>query len=185
MRARLFWLAAGLFLFLILHTGYLLYAPGFALGRSIASSGVAIDSPAFRILPQADQSKLFPTYPASSVFGLCAYDLSRQNARIAAVMPDSFWTLTVYSSTGKVIYALNSEQSGTGTFVVNLNKAPSLLESLLKSNGDELTTLDGWTVAATEPKGIAVIWVPLREAVQRAAIEAKLAKTGCAAATAS
>ncbi len=183
MRGRLFWLAAAVFLCLTLHTGYLLFAPGIALGRSIAASGVAIDAPSFRILPQADQNKLFPTYPKSSVFGLCAYDISKLNARIAAVMPDSFWTLTVYSSTGRVIYALNSEQSGTGTFVVNLNKAPSLFESLLKSNADELTTLDGWTVAATEPKGIAVIWVPLREAVQRSAIEAKLAKTACAPVT--
>jgi uncharacterized membrane protein len=181
MRARLFWLSAAFFLCLALHTGYLLLAPGFALGRSIVASGVAIDEPTFRILSQADQGKLFPTYPESSVFGLCAYDISRQSARIAAVMPDAFWTLTIYSRTGKVIYALNSEQSGTGTFAVSLHKAPSLLETLLQTTAEDLTTQDGWTVSAVEHQGIAVVWVPLREAAQRAATEATLAKTACAA----
>ena len=76
----MFWLAAAFFLCLAMHSGYLLLAPGFALGRSIASSGVAIESPTFRVLAQSDQTKLFPTYPKSSVFGLCAYDLSKENA---------------------------------------------------------------------------------------------------------
>jgi hypothetical protein len=52
---------------------------------------------------------------------------------------------------------------------------------LLQTTAEDLTTQDGWTVSAVEHQGIAVVWVPLREAAQRAATEATLAKTACAA----
>ncbi len=179
MRGRLYWLATAFFLCLALHSAYLLFAPGFALGRNIKASGVAVGSPDFRILTPADQKKLFPTYPKSSVFGLCAYDVTKGEVKISAAMPDAFWALTVYSNTGKVIYALNSTQSGTSTFTVSLRSAPSLLESLLKTTADDLTSQDGWNVATVEPKGIAVMWIPLREAAQRASTEKSLAGTRC------
>jgi uncharacterized membrane protein len=179
MRGRLYWLATAFFLCLAIHSAYLLFAPGFALGRNIKASGVVIGSPDFRILSLTDQTKLFPTYPKSSVFGLCAYDVTKGEAKISAAMPDGFWALTIYSNTGKVIYALNSAQSGTGTFTVSLRRAPSLIDSLLKTSADDITSQDGWNVATVEPKGIVVMWMPLREAAQRAGAEKLLAGTRC------
>jgi uncharacterized membrane protein len=182
MRPRLFWLTAAFFLGLALHAGYLLFAPGLALGRSIVASGVAIDQAAFRILAQSDQSALFPTYPPASVFGLCAFDVTANPAKISASMPDTFWTLTIYSRSGKVIYALNSRQAATSSFTVSLSRAPSLIESLLKTSAEDLSSQDGWTVSAAEPKGIAVMWVPVGEPAQRAAVERTLKSTRCEAA---
>lgn len=180
MRPRLFWLTAALLFGVVLHASYLLLAPGFALGRSVAASGVSIDTPVFRVLSAADQTTLFPTFPRSSVFGLCAFDIGTQSAKIEAVMPEMFWTLTIYSRSGRAIYALNSGQAGTSNFAVSLRLAPTLIEQLTGASED-VSSQDGWNVSAPEPKGFAVLWVPVREEAERAAVEKTLAQTRCAA----
>lgn len=179
MKGRLFWLVAAFLLGVAVHSAYLLAAPGLALSRSIAKTGLSLEDANFRLVSPQDQVSVFPTFPATSVFGVCAFDVSAGEAKINAVMPDSFWTLTIYSRTGKVIYALDREQAGTNAFTVSLFEAPSLLESLLTTTAEDLATQDGWTVTTSETKGFAVFWVPLRESAQRPGVEQVLKATSC------
>lgn len=176
---RLYWVITALVLAVAVHAAYLLVAPGLALERNLRRAGVAAGDSGFEILKPAVQTLLFPTYPTSNLFGLCTFDVSKGPVALNAAVPDGFWTLTVYSRRGDVIYALNSQQSGTNSFTVTLKKAPGLIESLTSSASDDPGAFNGWTVATPDARGVAVLWMPLHDAAERAGATAILAKSTC------
>ena len=178
---RLFWLGAALLLALIVHIALVLFVPSLTLDRSVARVSGMAQTNAFIILPRDRQGSLFPTYPANSVIGICAFDVSKSKVDLTASLPPGFWTLTIYSRSGKVIYALNDRQSGTGSFTVSLTRAPGIIEMLTQSGGDEVNTT-GWTVSATEPRGFAILWQPVADPAQRPRVIRAFEKTSCAAA---
>ena len=180
---RLYWLITATVVAVAVHAAYMLIAPGVALERSITAMGAVSARNVFRVLRPEEQLGLFPAYPASNVIGVCAFDVSKGSIELSANMPDGFWTLTIYSRRGGVIYALNSEQSGTKSFTVSLSKAPGLIESLLQTSGDDPGNFTGWKVATADPQGIAVLWVPAWDPAQRAAITGILERSRCQTAT--
>lgn len=179
MWGRLYWVVTGLMLAIAVYAGYLLVAPGFALERNLRKAGLGGAQIKFEVLNAAAQTALFPTYPPSSVFGLCAYDVAAGPVQLKAALPNGFWTLTVYSQSGNVIYALNSRQSGTNTFTVTLKRAPGLLESITRATSDDPQTFSGWTVATPSNRGVAVLWMPLSDMAERPATVAALGASAC------
>lgn len=176
---RLYWIVVSLVLAVAVHAAYLLIAPGLALEHSMARTGALAARNAFQVLKPEEQSALFPTFPPSSVFGVCAFDVSKSGVELSAALPEGYWTLTVYSRSGDVIYALNSRQSGTNNFTVSLTRAPGLMEALTSTASDDPGSFNGWKVATPEDKGIAVLWVPLQETAQRAAVTRVLQQSRC------
>jgi uncharacterized membrane protein len=176
---RIYWLVTGLVLAIAIHAGYLLVAPGLALDRNMRNAGVDSGATRFEVLQPKAQSLLFPTYPASSLFGLCSFDVSQGPVALTAAVPDGFWTLTIYSRRGDVIYALNSRQSGTNSFTVTLKQAPGLIESLTRTAGDDPDSFTGWNVATPDARGVAVLWMPLSDAAERKAATAVLGQSSC------
>jgi uncharacterized membrane protein len=180
---RLFWPIAAVFLAITVHAAFVLMVPSFALERNVARISNKAGPNAFFVLPPEEQSRLFPTYPRFSVIGACAFDVSTSKVNLSANMPAGYWTLTIYSSSGEVIYALNDTQSGTGNFTVSLSKAPGLLEMLTQTGQDDVRNTTGWTVSAIDPKGIAVLWQPVPDPGQRAGVVRAFETSTCTAAS--
>jgi uncharacterized membrane protein len=176
---RLYWLLTATVLAVAVHAAYMLIAPGIALDRSISRTAASVASNQFQVLKPEDQSILFPNYPASSVFGICAFDVSTSAVELSATMPEGFWTLTIYSRSGNVIYALNSTQSGTNTFTVSVVKAPGLVDAITKPAVEDPGSYNGLKATTPESKGIAVLWVPVGEVAQRAAVTRVLGNSRC------
>ncbi|MBC8036284.1 MAG: hypothetical protein H7X89_03600 [Rhizobiales bacterium] len=176
---KFYWFAAAIFLALGVHAAFVLAMPGFMLKRSIARISGETGTNAFFVLPVEEQSRLFPSYPPLSVTGACAFDVSDGPVDFSADMPAGFWTLTIYSSSGNVIYALNDTQAGTAHFTVNLKKAPGLLDMLTKTTLDDRGTMTGWSVSTGEPTGLAVLWQPVADAALRPGIVRSFGKTIC------
>jgi uncharacterized membrane protein len=176
---KFYWFAAALFLAAGVHAAFVLAMPAFMLKRSIARISSETGPNAFFILPTDEQHRLFPAYPPLSVTGACAFDVSDGPVDFSADMPPGFWTLTIYSSSGDVIYALNDTQAGTGRFTVNLKKAPSLLEMLNQTGPDDPVNMTGWNVSTAEPTGLAVLWQPVAEAALRTTILRSFSTTTC------
>lgn len=176
---RFYWFVAAIFLAMGVHAAFVLSMPAFVLQRSIARISGETGTNAFFILPVEEQHRLFPAYPPLSAIGACAFDVSKGPVDLSADMPSGFWTLTIYSSSGDVIYALNDTQAGTGRFTVNLKKAPSLLDMLSQTSLDDPRTMSGWNVSTAEPTGLAVLWQPVAEAALRPSIVRNLEKTIC------
>ena len=176
---RLYWFTATLFLAAGVHAAFVLAMPAFMLQRSITRISSEIGTNAFFVLPAEEQRRLFPAYPPLSVVGACAFDVAKGPVDFIADMPAGFWTLTIYSSSGNVIYALNDTQAGTGRFTVNLKKAPGLLEMLSQTSSDTPINMTGWNVSTAEPTGLAVLWQPVAEAALRPGMVRSFGKTIC------
>ncbi len=176
---KLYWLAAAIFLAMGIHAAFVLAMPAFVLKRSIARISDESGTNAFFVLSAEEQRRLFPAYPPLSAVGACAFDVAEGPVDFSADMPPGFWTLTIYSSSGKVLYALNDSQSGTARFTVKLKRAPGLLEILSKTGPDDPGTMTGWNVSTSEPTGLAVLWQPVSEAALRPGIIRSFGKTIC------
>ena len=176
---KLFWIAAAVLTALATHTAFILLVPGFTLKLAMARASAAAGENRFFIMSGADQIRLFPTYPGASVIGACAFNVAKGPIELAANLPDGFWTLTIYSSTGEVIYAVNDSQTGTGSFTVNLVRAPGLLEMLSSSAADDPDSFNGYKVKTVDPRGLAVLWQPVPEPALRSRITRSIAATIC------
>lgn len=181
---RLFWLLAALFTGIAVHAGFTLAVPAFTLQRTIEHLAGNEGRNHFFIMKGEDQARLFPTYPASSVVGACAFDVRRGPVDLKGNMPPGFWTLAIYSSSGDVLYAANDQQAGTNQFMLRLQQAPGLLDMLLKDQANEDSPVgSAWTVKTADPRGLAVLWQPLADAALRPQAAATIATSSCQAAS--
>jgi uncharacterized membrane protein len=165
------------------HAAFVLALPTFTLERTVARIASQSGANHFVLLSEDDQARLFPAYPATSVTGVCAFDVTESPVDFTADIPEGFWILTIYSSSGDVIYALNSGQSGTGQFTVSVKRAPSLLETLRQLTRDIPEEATGWSVSTANPRGLVVLWMPLVDQAQRNGIAKSFLKSGCRTAT--
>jgi uncharacterized membrane protein len=178
--ARSFWIIAAVFIAIATHAGFILLVPSYSLDRTIARLAVDAGTNAFFILPQDEQVNLLPALPRQSVVGVCAFDVSGSDVSLSASLPEGFWTLTIYSNRGDVIYSVNNTQTGTNTFTVGLSLAPDLLEMLRQATEKEPLDVDtGWTVSSPAARGLAVLWYPVSEAAARAGIMRDVSRTVC------
>ena len=179
MLSHLYWILVAVVLAIATHIGTLLFAPGYAFENDL--DAVAKDIPAnqFFVLPMEAQLKMFPEYPAGTVFGLCRLDLSAGDVSLDANLPDALWTLTVYTSSGKSIYTSNDEQAGTDKFNLKLIMAPSLLELFSAKADEDAITNSGWRVSSTDARGFALFWVPSFDFAMRANVVETISKSSC------
>lgn len=179
---RGFWVVAALLLGVIAHVSYVLFAPGILFQRqvSLATDGKPYNS--FFIANPAKQTLLLPTATSKAVVGICKFDLGQGNIALTAKLPRSYWTLAIYSQTGRQVYALNDVQAGTTDFKIELSRSQTLLQQLFgKSRSEDATQIEnlGWHAETSEQRGIAVIWIPLSDQLMRPQIEATLSDSRC------
>ncbi len=180
MRA-IFWLLTAAMLGLAVHVATLIYAPPLSFKRNLERQ--LADSPrnAFTVLTPAAQASLLPDYPPGSVFGVCRYDLAKGAVILDANFPAMFWTLTVYASDGRTIYAATDRQSGIDSVKLRLVKAPGIAEMLMAKEEEDAIETSAWKVPSSKKTGLAVLWVPTADAAMRGVAAAALAKSKCAA----
>jgi len=176
---RLYWLAAALLAAVATHAAYILIVPELMLQKTLARAAGGVGDNRLFVISTQDQRTLFPTFPASSVFAACLFDVSRGKVAINADLPDGLWTLTIYSSSGDAIYSVNDRQSGTNQFTVSLSLAPGIVEMLSLSGNEEAAANAGWEVSTSDPRGTAVFWIPSGEPAMRDKIVRALAKSNC------
>ncbi len=165
---RVFWLGVGLLVAIATYISYVLFAPPLLFQRALAAQTRDLpQNQSFVLAPEA-QMALFPAYPASSVVVLCKYDVSAGPVTVTAHMPFGYWTLTGYGRDGKQFYSLTDEQAGTNSITMRIVPRLSLLEQMLGSGGEgESLTAAGWQVTTPQKSGLAVLWAPVDDPMQR------------------
>jgi uncharacterized membrane protein len=176
---RFFWLIIAAFAAIAAHAGFTLAVPLFTLQRTIDKLAEGEGHNRFFIMKDSDQARLFPTYPGLSVVGACAFDVGSGAVDLSGNMPPGFWTLTIYSSSGDVLYAANDEQAGTLQFTLRLQKAPGLLDMLKDQVNDDSPVGSAWTVKTAETRGLAVLWSPVADASMRPQVSRTIAASRC------
>lgn len=180
---KLFWMLLGLLAGAALHIVYVLYFPSFVLNRQI-SSLVGGNGNNQMVLLSADRpQQVLPGFVGESVIALCRVDLSKGKVALSLTVPDGYWSLAIYSQSGRQVYALNDKQAGADTFTIVMEQARSLIEQVT-SAGDNEDVVDtiakaAWSVEINEPRGVVVLWSPLVNPLLRPQLEAVMKNSSC------
>jgi uncharacterized membrane protein len=179
---RGFWVLLSLVLAVVVHLGYMLYAPSRNFEMTLKSLVKDPQRDTFSILTPAQQASLLPFATARDVVGVCFFDLRRGSIKIEGQAPQGFWNFSIFTSRGRQVYDLNDTQVETNRFVVELQSAPGLLKQILgNAEGGEAATLGdaGWKVQMNDRQGLAILWTPLRDALLRGGVEDVIRKSTC------
>lgn len=185
---RIFWIVIAVLVGIVTHVSYILFLPGYMFTRSLSEATTGQTYNKFFIADPLKQTALIPSATSKSIVGMCKFDLSKGPVALQAKLPRSYWTFSVYSQSGRQVYALNDVQAGTSEFKVELSKTKSFLEQLFgNGRAEDLTQTEnlGWHAETTESRGIAVIWIPISDELMRPQIEASMKESSCKPSTGS
>lgn len=178
---RVFWIITASFLAIAVHICYVLFAPAIAFEKQLAIITKGQSENSFAVLDPAAQGTLVLGASPNDVVGVCKLDLSAGKLLLNADLPSTYWTLTIYSSGGQQVYALTDAQSGAQQFTVDFSRAKGIVEQLFGKGDpeDQLGENLGWHAEVTGQTGLAVIWVPVSDALLRPSVAALVKKTKC------
>lgn len=180
MRTILFWATVALVLGAVAHLSYVLIAPTFAMQRLMGGDPKDAGTNRFVLLDGPEQMRLLGESEGEAVAGKCLFDISKGELSVSAEMPDTFWSLTLYSDKGADLYTINDRQAGIDKFKLTVKRAPSIMELLSSDQAEKARSLgDGWSVEIPEPYGIAVFWVAIDYPEQRKLFADILSRSAC------
>ena len=108
MISRLFWLGIALLVAVIAHTAYVLFMPRLDMQERLdALARLSQPASAFHVLQGRQTALLARTPLRHMLHGVCVIEPARGRVEMIARLPGSYWSLTVYSDAGDVIYTLN------------------------------------------------------------------------------
>jgi uncharacterized membrane protein len=176
-----YWVVVAVVLAVVVHIVTLIFAPGYVFENSLNRLAADIPNNQFFVLSREAQSKIFPEYPQDAIFGICRFDLTVGPVELKASLPDTLWTLTVYSKSGKTLYTVTDQQAGSDTLNLKLAMAPGLFDifSAKGEDDDDPVASSGWKVLSSDERGFALFWVPSYDQAMRANLSETLAKSSC------
>jgi uncharacterized membrane protein len=182
---RVLWLITVGLLAVAVHIAYVLFMPGLFFQKALLDNTSGKPDNEFFVMAPESQARVMPSASADDVVGLCKYDLGKGKVVLSTQLPHSYWTLSIFTQSGRQIYSLDDVQAGSSSFTVDLTKAPSIFEQLLAKNdgedtGGQVENL-GWKVESNERRGLALIWIPLADPLMRGEVEKILNGSRCEA----
>jgi uncharacterized membrane protein len=180
---RFYWLVLFIATAMATHAAYVLYYPGYNFDAKIAAA-LGEDSVNRMVLLNENQvSRLFPAYASSDIVAVCRYDLTHNAMEISAQLPRGYWTFSIFTVKGRQVYSITDAQAGENAFTVQLSQTPDLLAQIMGAldDGGEAETIGsaGWRVETPEARGLAVLWVPVADAIFRPVTLAAVQSSRC------
>ena len=112
MKGLLFWTVSILLLAGVVHLGYVLIVPHFEMRAKIDDLRQVAGSGALKVLSREDSIRLMGPDGRWLVHALCVYDLAEGPLTVSAAVPNSYWSMAIYSAGGETFYSLNDRQAG-------------------------------------------------------------------------
>ncbi len=119
MMSRLFWPGIAFLVAVIAHTAYVLYMPRLDMQERLdVLARLSQPVGAFRVL-QGRETALLARMPLRHMlYGACVIEPARGQVEMIAHLPAGYWSLTVYSDSGDVIYTLNDRHVDADRLIV-------------------------------------------------------------------
>ncbi len=183
MIGRFFWPVFAIVLAVTTHVAFVLFAPKMLFGsQTTQAASLARDE--FTILDSTTRRKLLPSLMGPGVAAFCSMDLTNGPVRIEMKLPKVYWSLAIFSQSGKQLYTINDQQADTDSIVIDLVRAASLVDQVLAGGADEESINienAAWRVELIDPRAYAVLWLPVDDALlvdsARATIGASICRT--------
>ncbi len=181
---RLFWSFMAILSAILIHISFVLFAPAYIFRGFSKLDDATRVSNQFVVLPQDRRRTLLPSLRGPGVAAYCDIDLSRGVVSITMQPPKTYWSLAVFSQTGKQLYALNEQQADTELIAIDFKRAPSLIEKVIGSGDEEenISFVDSaaWSVELADQHAYAVLWIPYPDTLQVGEGEQAMKASSCA-----
>lgn len=166
------------------HILYVLLVPSAVFQRDVLAMAKDGKTNALQLLQPAEQSALLPGFAGDGVTAVCRIDVSKGKVGLALKVPNTYWTLAIYSQSGRQTYSLNDKQAGVDSFEIIVSKSRTLLEQVAnvatsEDVNDEINNA-AWNVEMPDRQGLAFLWVPLTNTLSRPAVEDIVKESRCA-----
>jgi uncharacterized membrane protein len=163
----------------LVHVVTTLLVPQLATAGAFQQLSHALPVNRMRVLPTVDvATQPLPYIGPDTRLAICQFDVSDGAVAIRAALPDSGWTLSLYTASGDNFYVLPAQEGRAGD--VTLTVVPPGKRSF------SLLTLGGRTpptslsqIESPQATGFAVIRAPMRGRAFAAEIEAALKRAAC------
>lgn len=181
MRGRSFWIFVFILMAVASHLGFVLFAPRLAGSTNFQSLSAVIGTNKIQSLSEEQALLLSLSSDRELVHAVCAYDLSSGPVELSAMLPDRYWSVSVYTPTGDVIYTLNDRQAKSDRIDLVISQSgtelPKRQDAIVGGADREIIQ-----VVSETDRGIAVIRGALTTEAQRASTGARLDGSRCSVA---
>ena len=154
MKTLLFWTLCILLLAGAVHLGYVLIVPPIEMRAKIDELRRIAGSGELTVLSREDSVRLMGPDGQWLVHALCVYDLAEGPVMINATVPNSYWSMAIYSAGGETFYSLNDRQAGIERVDLMIRR-PS--DQAPEEQEEVPQTDDTFTVRAPDPVGVVVM----------------------------
>jgi uncharacterized membrane protein len=182
MMGRFTWVLLCVLVALATHIAYVLFLPSREFERQLSRNIADLAPNTIRVISPEAQRTMLPSYRGESAVAICVIDLREGAVKISAQVPQTYWTATIHTLSGTQVYSINDAQAESESIDVQVNLARGMISQVLEGGeGEDATDVAnaGYSVELPEPRGIAVVWVPLADPLVRPDVEATLGKSKC------
>lgn len=177
MRGWLFWGVATAALAMIVHLSVVLFAPMIDVGRRMAAFETAAPVNSLKPIQSASSESSILVEPSPDIsYAFCRFDVSDSALRISAPIPDSYWSLSIYSDAGENLYTINDAQTGVRQLHLLVTNAES---SEAGAGAIPDGPKESIRFASPVPRGLVLIRSFIPERSLRAIIDATVASARC------
>lgn len=177
MKAVVYWSLCILLLAGVVHLGYVLIVPQLEMRAKIDELRELAGSGGLTVLEREDSVRLMGPDGRWLVHALCVYDLAEGPLVVSAAVPNSYWSMAIYSAAGETFYSLNDRQAGIDRvdLMIRQPNAPVPDDEQELAPPDDETI----TVRAPDPVGVVVMRALAGEAAEYAQAAEILAQSEC------
>jgi uncharacterized membrane protein len=177
MKGLLFWTISILLLAVVVHLGYVLIVPQVEMRTKIDEMRRLSGSGALTVLSREDSLRLMGPDGRWLVHALCVYDLADGPVTVNAVVPNSYWSMAIYSVGGETFYSLNDRQAGIDRVDLTIRRASE--QALDEEEELVLPDDDTFNVRAPASVGVVVMRALAGEAAEYERAAEILARSSC------
>lgn len=177
MKTLLFWAVSILLLAGVVHLGYVLIVPHFEMRAKIEELRQLAGNAGLTVLSREDSMRLMGPDGRWLVHALCVYDLAEGPVTINAAVPNSYWSMAIYSAAGETFYSLNDRQAGIERvdLMIRQPSAPATDDEEESAPPSQ----DTFTVRAPDPEGVVVMRALAPETAEYARTAEVLGRSSC------
>ena len=184
MRTLLFWTLCILLLAGAVHLGYVLIVPPIEMRAKIDELRQIAGDGELTVLSREDSVRLMGPDGRWLVHALCVYDLAEGPVMINATVPDSYWSMAIYSAGGDTFYSLNDRQAGIEQVELMIRRSTDQALGVDEEEEDVAPPADEtFTVQAPDPVGVVVMRALADETAEYGRAAEVLATSTCRSGT--
>jgi uncharacterized membrane protein len=181
--SKVFWFVLSSLIALAVHISYVLFVPAMQFQSRINDLVPNDGKSQWRVIADSERYNLLPGFSGSGLAAACPLDVSKGTMELELNVPKDYWVLSIYSQSGKQVYALNDKQAGAETFSIVVSRTKSIVDQVFNAAEPEdkvaSITNAAWNVSLPDRRGVAVLWIPTGSDGMRSAHTKLVEKSVC------